>query len=86
MDSSSGRLLAGPIRVETRSSHRGDTRPLRVHVGDEVLVVAAILGSRFETEPAAGSATFKVFTLELEDGRQMTLEHEPSRDIWRIRP
>ena len=66
-----------PVRVETYSGFKADERPLRLHLGDRTLEVAAIEDRWY----SPGETYFRVLTSE---GDRYVLRHTEAQDVWTL--
>ena len=65
------------LRVETYSGFKADERPLRLHLGQRTLEVAAVEDRWY----SPGETYFRVLT---EDGDRYVLCHTEAQDIWTL--
>lgn len=65
------------VRVETYSGFKADERPLRLHLGDRTLEVAAVEDRWY----SPGETYFRVLT---EDGDRYVLRHTEAQDVWTL--
>lgn len=65
------------MRVETYSGFKADERPLRLHLGQRTLEVAAVEDRWY----SPGETYFRVLT---EDGDRYVLCHTEAQDIWTL--
>jgi len=66
-----------PVRVETYSGFKADERPLRLHLGDRTLEVAAIEDRWY----SPGETYFRVLAA---DGDRYVLCHVEAQDVWTL--
>jgi hypothetical protein len=65
------------VRVETYSGFKADERPLRLHLADRILEVAAIEDRWY----SPGETYFRVLTAE---GDRYVLRHTEAQDVWTL--
>jgi len=65
------------IHVETYSGYKADERPLRLHLPDRVLEVAAVEDRWY----SPGETYFRVLT---NDGDRYVLRHVEAQDTWTL--
>lgn len=65
------------VRVETYSGFKADERPLRLHLGDRTLEVAAVEDRWY----SPGETYFRVLT---DDGDRYILRHIEAQDVWTL--
>jgi hypothetical protein len=65
------------VRVETYSGFKADERPLRLHLGERTLEVAAIEDRWY----SPGETYFRVLT---NDGDHYVLRHTEAQDLWTL--
>ena len=65
------------VRVETYSGSKADERPLRLHLGDRILEIAAVEDRWY----SPGETYFRVLT---EDGDRYVLRHTEAQDVWTL--
>lgn len=65
------------LRVETYSGFKADERPLRLHLGERTLEVAAVEDRWY----SPGETYFRVLT---EDGDRYVLRHTEAQDVWTL--
>lgn len=66
-----------PVCVECYSGFKADERPLRLHLGDRTLEVAAIEDRWY----SPGETYFRVLT---DDGDRYVLRHTEAQDVWAL--
>ena len=65
------------VRVETYSGFKVDERPLRLHLSDRTLEVAAVEDRWY----SPGESYFRVLT---DDGDRYILRHIEAQDVWTL--
>lgn len=65
------------VRVETYSGFKVDERPLRLHLSDRTLEVAAVEDRWY----SPGETYFRVLT---DDGDRYILRHIEAQDVWTL--
>lgn len=65
------------VRVETYSGFQADERPVRLHLGDRTLEVAAVEDRWY----SPGETYFRVLT---DDGDRYILRHIEAQDVWTL--
>ena len=65
------------VRVETYSGFKADERPLRLHLNERTLEVAAIEDRWY----SPGETYFRVLT---SDGDRYVLRHTEAQDVWSL--
>lgn len=65
------------VRVETYSGFQADERPLRLHLGDRTLEVAAVEDRWY----SPGETYFRVLT---DDGDRYILRYIEAQDVWTL--
>ena len=65
------------VRVEAYSGFKADERPLRLHLSDRTLEVAAVEDRWY----SPGETYFRVLT---EDGDRYVLRHSEAQDVWTL--
>jgi hypothetical protein len=65
------------VRVETYSGFKADERPLRLHLNQRTLEVAAIEDRWY----SPGETYFRVLT---SDGDRYVLRHSEAQDVWSL--
>ncbi len=65
------------VRVETYSGFKADERPLRLHLSERSLEVAAIEDRWY----SPGETYFRVLT---SDGDRYVLRHTEAQDVWTL--
>lgn len=65
------------VRVETYSGFKADERPLRLHLGERTLEVAAVEDRWY----SPGETYFRVLT---ENGDRYVLRHTEAQDVWSL--
>lgn len=65
------------VRVETYSGFKADERPLRLHLADRTLEVAAVEDRWY----SPGETYFRVLT---DDGDRYVLRHTEAQDVWTL--
>jgi hypothetical protein len=65
------------VRVETYSGYRADERPVRLHLAERVLEIAAVEDRWY----SPGETYFRVRTA---DGDHYVLRHTEAQDTWTL--
>ena len=65
------------VRLETYSGYKADERPVRLHLGERVLEVAAVEDRWY----SPGATYFRVLTA---DGDCYVLRHDNGQDAWSL--
>ena len=68
---------ASKVRVECYAGHRGDERPVRLWLGEQVLLVT-------EVEDKWYSPGETYFRVRVEGGDRYVLKHVEARDVWSL--
>jgi hypothetical protein len=66
-----------PLRVECYAGHKGDERPVRVLLSDQMIEVSAVEDRWF----SPGSTYFRVLMIT---GERYVLRHDDAQDLWSI--
>ena len=65
------------VRVETYSGYKADERPVRVHLNERALDIAAVEDRWY----SPGATYFRVLTV---DGDRYILRHDDAQDLWSL--